>query len=91
MINIDLNKNDFTCYMYFNYYTVSIYYDVVIYISFISYSKYILFIIISILNIYIVVGPLDTAPEDVFKVSFLDYEKYLPFLYAKEKSKAASV
>mmetsp|Transcript_63186 Transcript_63186/g.124450 ORF Transcript_63186/g.124450 Transcript_63186/m.124450 type:complete len:186 (+) Transcript_63186:83-640(+) len=28
-----------------------------------------------------VVGPKDTAPEEVFKVSFNAYEKYLPFLY----------
>jgi hypothetical protein len=32
----------------------------------------------------LVVGKKDTAPSDVFKVTFPDYEKYLPFLYAKE-------
>lgn len=35
-----------------------------------------------------VVGPKDTAPEEVFKVTFSAYERYLPFLYAKEKEKA---
>jgi len=32
-----------------------------------------------------VVGPKDTAPEDVFEVTFTDYEKYLPFIYASKK------
>jgi hypothetical protein len=35
------------------------------------------------------VGPKDTAVEDVFKVTFSAYERYLPFLYAKEKDKTA--
>eukprot|EP01036_Dinobryon_divergens_P036123 gene36123-46964_t len=30
----------------------------------------------------IVVGPKDTAPADVFQVTFADYEKYLPYIYA---------
>ncbi|KAJ1418196.1 39S ribosomal protein L24 putative [Ochromonadaceae sp. CCMP2298] len=29
-----------------------------------------------------VTGPKDTAPADVFKVTFADYAKYLPFIYA---------
>jgi hypothetical protein len=29
----------------------------------------------------LVTGPKDTLPEDVFQVSFPDYEKYLPFIY----------
>lgn len=28
------------------------------------------------------VGPKDTAPADTFQVSFANYEKYLPFIYA---------
>ena len=29
-----------------------------------------------------IVGPKDTAPESVFEVTFPDYQKYMPFLYA---------
>jgi hypothetical protein len=32
-----------------------------------------------------VVGPKDTKPEDVFDVTFKDYEKYLPFIYGSMK------
>jgi hypothetical protein len=39
---------------------------------------------VSYLILSLVVGKKDTAPSDVFKVTFPDYEKYLPFLYAKE-------
>ena len=28
-----------------------------------------------------VMGPKDTKPEDVFEVTFADYEKYLPYMY----------
>ena len=35
----------------------------------------------------IVLGPKDTPVEEVEKVTFTDYEKYLPFIYA---SKAAA-
>jgi hypothetical protein len=28
-----------------------------------------------------VVGPKDTSKEDVFEVTFEDYEEYLPFIY----------
>jgi len=30
----------------------------------------------------LIVGPKDTLPEDLFHVSFPDYEKFLPFIYA---------
>jgi len=32
-----------------------------------------------------VVGPKDTVAQDVFTVTFPDYEKYLPFIYDKLK------
>jgi hypothetical protein len=32
-----------------------------------------------------VAGPKDTAPQDAFKVTFSDYETYLPYIYAKLK------
>ena len=39
-----------------------------------------------------IMGPKDTKPEDVFKVSFPDYEKYLPYIYGEygkfEKNKS---
>ncbi len=35
---------------------------------------------------YVVVGPKDTAPEDVFRVTFQDYEKFLPFIYASVRN-----
>lgn len=31
-------------------------------------------------------GPKDTAVSEVFTVSFLDYEKYLPYIYASENN-----
>ena len=34
-----------------------------------------------------VVGAKDTAPADVFEVTFADYEKYLPYIYATLKQK----
>ena len=37
--------------------------------------------------ILLVVGPKDTAATDVFSVTFADYEKYLPYIYANEKLK----
>ena len=35
----------------------------------------------------IVVGPKDTAPQDVHEVTFADYEKFLPYIYASHRSK----
>ena len=32
-------------------------------------------------------GPKDTAATEVFAVTFADYEKYLPYIYANEKLK----
>lgn len=32
-----------------------------------------------------IVGPKDTEPADTFQVTFADYEKYLPFLYASRQ------
>ena len=32
-----------------------------------------------------VVGPKDTLAQDVFNVTFADYEKYLPYIYEKLK------
>ena len=32
-------------------------------------------------------GPKDTEPEDVYLVSFADYEKFLPYMYATERAK----
>jgi hypothetical protein len=29
----------------------------------------------------------DTKPEDVFEVTFDEYEKYLPYIYANERNK----
>jgi hypothetical protein len=37
----------------------------------------------------LVVGPKDTAPEEVFKVTFQDYEKYLPYLYGTLKKEVS--
>lgn len=37
-----------------------------------------------------VVGPKDTEPADVFAVTFEDYEKHLPFVYASERSKGSN-
>jgi hypothetical protein len=37
----------------------------------------------------VVVGPKDTAPEEVFKVTFQDYEKYLPYLYGTLKKEVS--
>eukprot|EP00598_Pedospumella_elongata_P005585 CAMPEP_0184971216 /NCGR_PEP_ID=MMETSP1098-20130426/3474_1 /TAXON_ID=89044 /ORGANISM="Spumella elongata, Strain CCAP 955/1" /LENGTH=187 /DNA_ID=CAMNT_0027493285 /DNA_START=34 /DNA_END=597 /DNA_ORIENTATION=+ len=34
----------------------------------------------------VVVGSKDTAPADVFQVTFLDYAKYLPYIYATENA-----
>jgi hypothetical protein len=33
------------------------------------------------------VGPKDTAAASVFEVTFKDYEKFLPFIYANERAK----
>ena len=35
-------------------------------------------------------GPKDTAPGDVFEVTFTDYEKYLPFIYATHRAAAST-
>lgn len=32
----------------------------------------------------VITGPKDTKPEDVFAVTFSDYEKYLPFIYGSK-------
>jgi hypothetical protein len=37
-----------------------------------------------------VVGEKDTAPADVFEVTFADYEKYNQFIYSSLKKKLAS-
>jgi hypothetical protein len=37
--------------------------------------------------VHSVVGAKDTKVDDVFKVTFGDYAKYLPFIYASEKAK----
>lgn len=34
---------------------------------------------------HVVIGPKDTLAEDVIKISFADYEKYLPYIYASER------
>lgn len=39
------------------------------------------------LAITTVIGPKDTAASSVFEVTFVDYEKYLPYIYANEKLK----
>ena len=35
----------------------------------------------------IVMGNFDTTPGSVFKVTFADYEKYLPYIYSTEARK----
>ena len=35
-------------------------------------------------------GAKDTKPEDVFKVTFDEYESYLPYIYANERNKSMS-
>ena len=35
--------------------------------------------------LFVVSGPKDTKPEDVFTVTFDEYEKYLPFIYASKR------
>lgn len=35
-------------------------------------------------------GPKDTTPADVFEVTFTDYEKYLPFIYASHRASAST-
>ena len=37
-----------------------------------------------------VFGPKDTAAKEVFAVTFRDYEKYLPHIYASEHAKLSS-
>ena len=31
------------------------------------------------------IGPKDTVASSVFEITFADYEKYLPYIYANEK------
>ena len=45
----------------------------------------ILFLIFAIFSCVVVIGPKDTVAEDVVHVSFADYEKYLPYIYASER------
>lgn len=33
------------------------------------------------------IGPKDTVASSVFEITFADYEKYLPYIYANEKLK----
>ena len=35
-------------------------------------------------------GPKDTAPVDVFEVTFPDYEKFLPYIYASHRTSSLS-
>lgn len=37
---------------------------------------------------FLVVGPKDTLPEDVFEVTFDEYERYLPHIYESHRQVA---
>jgi large subunit ribosomal protein L24 len=39
----------------------------------------------------LLMGPKDTLAKDVFQVTFADYEKYLPFIYASERASKDSI
>ncbi len=43
--------------------------------------------IVFIVNYDSVVGDKDTVAKDVFDVTFVDYEKYMPFIYASQAAK----